>query len=355
MPLFRIFVGSYTDVISTLLFDPCTSELRLTRTSASGSNPSWVETHPRDKTLVLACNELSDGIISLFRSNEEGSLELLQTTSSGGKHPAHFLVTEDEVVVANYSSGTLLTVPLDVTKAVFGESAAPALKFDFSGSGPRADRQEASHPHQVIPNPFWNELLVPDLGGDKLWRLSKDESGKSWQVVGELPVKAGHGPRHAIVHDDMLYVLNELPLSLSQYRLSQHGSRTISHVSTFPTLTPPTQPAEGMLAAELLLTEASAAYPETLLYASNRNDPSPEGDSIAIFSSGEKFALINEVRTGLKHIRAMTLFGEDNKYLILGGKDGGGIKVYERVNGGRDLKQIAQLEGVEQPTVFAVL
>jgi 6-phosphogluconolactonase (cycloisomerase 2 family) len=41
---------------------------------------------------------------------------------------------------------------------------------------------------------------------------------------------------------------------------------------------------DTMLAAEVLLPEPNASFPETFIYTSNRNDPHLEGDTIAVFS-----------------------------------------------------------------------
>lgn len=61
----------------------------------------------------------------------------------------------------------------------------------------------------------------------------------------------------------------------------------------------------------------------------------------------------------------MILFGEDERYLIAGGANGGGIKVFERVGDGSKLEQVAFLdvdvagntagEGGLSPTGFLVL
>jgi len=90
------------------------------------------------------------------------------------------------------------------------------------------------------------------------------------------------------------------------------------------------------------------------LYATNRNDPSAAGDTVAIFSleNPARPVLIAEVHTGLRHLRGATIGGEDGRWMVLGGMMGGGVKVYERVDGGRSLKEIAALPDIEEPTGF---
>lgn len=108
-----------------------------------------------------------------------------------------------------------------------------------------------------------------------------------------------------------------------------------------------------MKAAEILIPKPNRSFPTAYIYTSNRDDPHPEGDTVAIFSlekGEERPELVTEVRTGLRHVRGMVFGGEDDKWLVVGGAGsesdgkGGGIKIYERAEGGRDLRQIAQLD-----------
>ncbi|PVF91115.1 hypothetical protein CPB86DRAFT_792274, partial [Serendipita vermifera] len=101
---------------------------------------------------------------------------------------------------------------------------------------------------------------------------------------------------------------------------------------------------------ELLIAHS----PSTLLYASNREDPSPGGDAIAIFQTNP-LTKVATIRTGLNHLRGVVLVGPNNAYLIAGGMKGGGIKIYEKVSVDQgSLKEIASLPAgvVEQPSSF---
>jgi hypothetical protein len=106
-----------------------------------------------------------------------------------------------------------------------------------------------------------------------------------------------------------------------------------------------------MLAAEILIAESNNEYPVPYVYVSNRNDPRPDGDTIAIFSTSP-FELVAEIPTGLNHLRGMKFGGENNKWLIAGGANGGGVKVFERTNGGRGLKEVAKNESITAATDF---
>ena len=78
--------------------------------------------------------------------------------------------------------------------------APPRAVLQFNGSGPNLDRQESSHPHQVVVIPGRNEILVPDLGADRAWRLAYDDRRGVLSVQGSVTYPPGSGPRHAVFH-----------------------------------------------------------------------------------------------------------------------------------------------------------
>lgn len=110
------------------------------------------------------------------------------------------------------------------------------------------------------------------------------------------------------------------------------------------------------LPGEILLSPTNASFPNALIYVANREDPLPEGDTISIYtphSSSQGFQFVESVATGFNHLRGMAFGGPDDKYLIAGGQNGGGIKVFERTGTTAPyLKEVAKLEGVEKPTGF---
>ena len=111
-----------------------------------------------------------------------------------------------------------------------------------------------------------------------------------------------------------------------------------------------------MLAAEILIPTPNEQFPTPYLYVSNRNDPSPEGDTISIFSiADDALDLISEVPTGLNHVRGIAFGGANSEWLIAGGTHGGGVKIFQRVEGGMNLKQVAHDPSVQSPTGFAWL
>lgn len=172
--------------------------------------------------------------------------------------------------------------------------------------------------------------------------------------------------------EDILYTLSELTSTLTAHHLPPlpASPKLLSTTSTLQL-----KPGEALgdrLAAELLL---APALPEDtrngksssnsssgdgrgrsapFLYATNRNDPSAAGDTLAIFSLEDPAVpvLIKEVHTGLRHLRGAAIGGEDGRWVVLGGAFGGGVKVYERIDGGRSVREVAALPDIEGPTAF---
>ena len=242
-------------------------------------------------------------------------------------------------------------------------------KLQLHGAGPNKVRQEGSHPHQVVLLDETDELLIPDLGTDQVRRLKKISDG-TWIQHSHINYELGGGPRHVAYHGVFprqimmvkpLTSVNQMASSLRflNSRTNLFDTRYPSR-PVFPSSLPrlqqyPALPLNLMLAAEILITKPNSSFPTPYIYISNRNDPSPHGDSLSIFdftSSSSQPELIAEVRTGLSHVRGILFGGLDDKYLVAGGVNGGGVKIFERTDGGRRLKEVARNEFVSAPTGF---
>ena len=78
-----------------------------------------------------------------------------------------------------------------------------AFPYVYEGTTPpNPDRQDVPHPHQIIEGPN-SEIIVPDLGNDRVWiihRDAKEDSGL--KIAGYYQAPAGSGPRHGVVSKD---------------------------------------------------------------------------------------------------------------------------------------------------------
>jgi len=267
---------------------------------------------------------------------------------SGGASPAHIGLSSNsrELEAANYSGGTALNVAITDDLLHFERRSVIA----FKGSGPK-DNQKTPHPHQAVY--FNDELLIPDLGSDQVWRLARNNSGNGWHVAGSVPQPVGSGPRHIVPLPGILYTLHENANTLTQHTLPPLGGSQASRLVAEFSIVPPGVNGSVLAAGELLYAPAGAINKTPLLYASNRNKPNAPpsaGDAIAIFQTEPELRLVGHVDTGLVHLRGVILAGPDQKYLLAAGLYGGGIKVFERINGGLGLKELAKVDGVNLPT-----
>ena len=134
----------------------------------------------------------------------------------------------------------------------------------------------------------------------------------------------------------------------------------ISSVPIFPSKP---EPGAVYAAAEILI-RTSPQFPHPYIYVSNRNTgtTTPEGDSIAIFEhvhqgkKNEGLVLIKQVFTGLNQIRGMEIGNPANggdQYLIAGAASGkGGVAIFRRTEGGRNLELVVRNLDVPTRTAF---
>jgi hypothetical protein len=148
-----------------------------------------------------------------------------------------------------------------------------------------------------------------------------------------------------------LYCLHETANTLTQQLISPSATTVQPDTAASFSIVPSdTSPSATLAAGELLF----AQNPTPLLYASNRDDPNPQGDAIAIFEINP-LKKVAEIRTGLQQLRGVALVGDNDAYLVAGGMEGGGIKVFERVSANQGyLKEIAAIPAgnVDQPSSF---
>ncbi|KAF8691119.1 isomerase YbhE, partial [Rhizoctonia solani] len=344
---YKLLVGGYTATIATLLFNPSSSELSTIATSPAGYSPSWIVQHPANKSVVFATQELlPTGSILSFVVQQSGQLTQIGSANTGGSGPAHMTISSNgnEAVAMNYGAGSGTNIPLAADKIHFG---SPYQTVAFNGTGPNQSRQEKSHPHQVIE--YGNEYLVPDLGADKIWRLTKTSSG-ALQNSGYIQQPSGSGPRHVVTKGTTLYTLHELSSTLTQQTIPALGTSTQAPITSSVSIIPPgSSNPSAFTAAELLLSPISSAFPKQYLYATNRGDSSSDAVTI-VDIEGNTLKIVGYVPTGLKQLRGASLSPGDGKYLALSGQGTGDVAIFERINGGTGLKQIAKVTGFEQPT-----
>lgn len=104
------------------------------------------------------------------------------------------------------------------------------------GAGIRADRQDAPHPHSVIPDKTGDHVLVCDLGLDQIV-FYRVEEGKL-VTHREVDLPPGSGPRHLAIHPSRqwIYLVNELNNTVTVFAddEQQGNLKILQNVSSLP-------------------------------------------------------------------------------------------------------------------------
>lgn len=169
------------------------------------SQPSWLVDLGDGR--LLAVGEGDPSTLGLVRVASDGgapSLELDDVLALSGVAACHAAVAGRFAVVAHYGSGSVSSVRLDPA----GRPTEEVDHLAFSGSGPDAERQEAPHAHQVVVD--GEEVLVADLGSDRVHRLGLDGDGRLRTRHDPIELPAGFGPRHVVRTGELLVVAGEL-------------------------------------------------------------------------------------------------------------------------------------------------
>ncbi|KAF9061833.1 putative isomerase YbhE [Rhodocollybia butyracea] len=345
-----ILAGGYDTFIATYLFNSVAGTLDLASTFPTGPNISWISPHPTNASILYAVNEISPiGALQSFTTTPEGVLTgPHDTISSEGDRPAFTAaLSTGQVGVVNYNSGTGRIIPTDSTFLFFDNDASPLITFP-------PPVNNLSHPHMVVE--FEGEVIIPDLGGDKLWRLthSADAGPGDWDITGLIPQPLFSGPRHMRIFDDRIFVLHQLSNTLTVQPIPAPPNGTSTIIDSESILPHGLPEGAEMCASEILISTPTSKFPTPYIYASNRNQgvQDPRGDAIAIFEHvnqgrpDEELRLVTEVFTGLNQIRGMEIGLVSNggdEFLIAAGVAGeAGTVVYRRVEGGRNLEEVVR-------------
>ncbi|MCI2237516.1 lactonase family protein [Paenibacillus sp. TRM 82003] len=242
--------------------DPATGRLRGPVATDPCDSPSFLAAAGAPGVLHAA-HELDDGVVSTRRP---GGREVLGRAPTGGAAPCHVGVHPggELLAVADYGGAVgIVDAPGGIARDLVQVLTAP-------GSGPRADRQESSHPHSAT---FLDAgtLLVADLGTDELRLHGVDPATRR---VGPRPVQVvrtppGCGPRHVAVTgapgSRAVHVTGELDATVLSLPLldAPGGARLgapVAHPALAGAAQPPVHPGEVAVLApgRLVVTNRGA-------------------------------------------------------------------------------------------------
>lgn len=96
-----ILVGSYSNDITTLVFDSRTKTLQVASSLTVGHHPSWIASHNAHPSLVWAGLEQPEGKILALSYDKRGNCKVVSETSSTGSDPCFLWAAEHELIIAN--------------------------------------------------------------------------------------------------------------------------------------------------------------------------------------------------------------------------------------------------------------
>lgn len=314
-----VYIGCYTGGangrgISVYHIEPSTNAMTLVTIMAPVNSPSFIALDAGKKFLYSG-NESGAGSVSAFGVNSQtGALRFLNTVSPGGS-PAHVIVHPGgkHVLVANYGGSSVAVIPI---RADGGLSAPSQVITHFGELGSNAGRQEAPHPHMMLPDSTGRFVLVNDLGIDATVVYSFDATAGTLTEVNRVAAAAGSGPRHLAWHPNnrIVYSINELSNTLTTYAWDGNGGMNViqENVSTLPA------GFRGNSTGGEVLVDGAGKF----LYASNRGC-----DSIAIFaidSLNGQLTIVGWVHTQGRTPRHFN-FDPSGNFLHVGNQDSANI------------------------------
>ena len=204
------------------------------------SNPSFLAVSPDERSVYAvfetAPKDGKGGDVAAFAFNKtSGTLSFINRQLSGGDHPCHVETdrTGRWVFASNYTSGTLSVLPVYPDGSLGNPST-----LQHTGSGAHPQRQNGPHVHGAAISPDNRQLLVTDLGIDKVMLYSFDAvTGKLSPAQQPYVVaEPGSGPRLLTFHPNnkIAYVIEEISGTVVGYKYAKGRLKQIQRISTMP-------------------------------------------------------------------------------------------------------------------------
>jgi 6-phosphogluconolactonase len=323
---YSFLVGTYTESpeegIGLLIFDPVNETLTHQVVAPGVQNPSFLLAD-KNKKIVYAVEETTGergGNIRSFRWADTGTALLpVQSSKTFGDHPCYIGLSleEDFVVVGNYSGGNFSVYALENAGKF-----THVQTFQHEGQSINHSRQEQAHVHSTVFHPNGKQLLVGDLGTDKihLYDFHPDYAVPFAPAQPpHLEVQAGAGPRHLAVHPEghRVYLVHELSAVLGVY---SYEEGIMKEVQTLPLTAPDFIGNVG--AAEVRISPDNE-----FVYVSNRGD----ANELAVFriNKAGNLDLVERVSSGGETPRNFN-FTPDGEYLLVAHQTSNDVVVFKR-------------------------
>lgn len=267
--------------IQAFHLDRATGEI-VPAATTSGCPTSFFVALSTDRTMLygLTAGSFGDAAtesVTAWRiSDSAGRLEPLGRQPTGGAATCFLAaVPNGPLLVAHYTSGTVATLALEADGGLAGDPVV--VERVGEAAGVVKARQEAPHPHAIMPAPTApgspRFVFTTDLGCDVIGRYELDASGRLSGEPALVKTAPGAGPRHLAFHPDgrRLYVINELANTVVVYDFEAATGR-LTERQVIATLPPD-------FGGTSFTADVKVSPDGRFLYGTNRGH-----DSLAVFS-----------------------------------------------------------------------
>lgn len=318
----NLVVGTYTKScesggIYTYDFDLSNGVAILKSNTEKINNPGFL-TISSDNNFIYSVNQFqNESSISAFKFNSKsGKLDFMNSQNSQGVNPCYITNDDKNVIVANYTSGSL---------AVFSKNSDGSLGvakqvFQQFGKSVNPKRQESPHVHMVQFSPDHKYVFATDLGKDKIYIYNYCATSKKniLSIKDSVSVKVGSGPRHLTFSKSgkFVYLLQELDGTLTVYKNNNGYLAKFQETSVI----------DSQFSGESSAADIHISPDGRFLYASNRGT----ANDISCFEIQKEGSLLFKSRTSTqgKGPRNFTIDPTGN-YLLVGHQYTNNIVIFE--------------------------
>ncbi|MGM9477869.1 lactonase family protein [Pedobacter sp. GSP4] len=321
---YNLLIGTYTapgksEGIYTYNFNTATAATTLKSITKNTANPSYLTVSP-DKKYAYVVNETGNAsTVSAFKYNAAtGILTFLNKVDSHGADPCFITVDAKNVIVANYSGGSLAVFSRHANGSL--SEAVQVIKHTGKSIDPKG-RQESAHVHMVKFTPDHKYLVVNDLGEDQTYIYKYNAAGKDKTLTGKSVFKtnAGSGPRHITFSPNgkFAYLAHEFNGSITVFAYANGNLNKIQEIGSTP------KDFTGKIDGADIHVSSDGKF----LYETNRGD----ANSISAFSisANGKLKFIETVSTLGKGPRNFSIDPSGN-FLLIGHQYTNNVVIFKR-------------------------
>ncbi len=314
-------VDSYTVVIGSYS-EPGDTALRVFTLDMTDTTATYVGALPignasyftdlTDSGMIYAVSEKDSAdaaVVALRWMGTSAVPEIVNRQPVRSGAPCYIATNGTIVATADYNGATATIFPLA------GDSIAPqSMQIRFTGSGSVADRQDTPHPHCIAFTPDGLNMLVDDLGTDRIHSFPLVDGVPDTTHMTDVVITPGNGPRHIVFNAQgaMAYLINEVSDSVTVLSYADGKLTPVQYIAA------DTVGAHG--AGDIHLTPDGR-----FLYASLRL----KNDGIAAFSVDPTTGLLTHIghTPTAPHPRNFTL-SPDGELMFVASRDGNVIEIF---------------------------